>query len=98
MVVLVQIIFGVQPNLLSILEDELPAMECSSSDIRQNMEAFHSARQNYTAAESSDKIRRALTYSDAVYDYGDKVYYHRKKLWVGNVLQLCLGKKDKLYW
>ena len=51
---------------------------------------LHSARQNYVAAESSEKIRRALrhnlkSYSDVVYNNGDKVYYRRKnfKGWKG---------------
>ena len=39
---------------------ELPAIESLSSDIiYQNMKASHSARQNYIAAKSSERIRRA---------------------------------------
>ena len=93
-----QLVFGLNPNLPSILEDRLPAMEISSSDIiRQNMDALHSARGNYIASESSERIRRALrhnvrSYSDVVYENGDRVYYRRKnfKGWKGPAV--VLGK------
>ena len=64
--------------------DKPPALETSSSDIiLTNMNALHSARENNIAAESSERIRRALrhnvrTYSDVVYCSGDRVYYRRK--------------------
>lgn len=74
-------------------------MECSSNDIiHQDMEDLHGARQNYIAAESSEKIRRVPrhkvnTYSDVVYDNGDKDYYRRKiyEVWKGPAV--VLGKK-----
>ena len=47
------------------------------------MNAMHILRQNFVAAESSEKIRWALkhkvcSYSDIVYVNGDRVYYQRK--------------------
>ena len=66
----------------------------SSNDItHQNMKALHNTRQNYIAAESSE--RRALkhkvhTYSDVLYDDDDeKVDNCRKNFKVGKVLLLC---------
>ena len=93
-----QLVFGFNPNFPTILHDKLPAMEVSSSDlIRQNMEAIHSSRKGFIAAESSEKIRKALrhnvhTYSDVVYENGDRVYYRRKnfKGWKGPAV--VLGK------
>ena len=86
-----QLVFGFNPNYPSVLHDKLPALENSSKDIiRQTTNAIHSARRNYIAAESSERIRRALrhnvrTYSDTVYINGDRVYYRRKdyKGWKG---------------
>ena len=72
-------VFGFNPNYPSVLHDKLPALENSSKDIiRQTTNAIHSARRNYIAAESSERIRRALrhnvrTYSDTVYINGDRV-------------------------
>ena len=93
-----QLVFGFNPNLPSVLHDKLPAMEVSSSDLlRQNMEAIHSSRKHFVMAESSDKIRKALrhnvrTYTDVVYENGDRVYYRRKnfKGWKGPAV--VLGK------
>ena len=93
-----QLVFGFNPNFPTVLYDKLPAMEVSSSDIIQkNMNALHSARQNFIAAESSEKIRRALrhkvrTYADVIYENGDRVYYQRKnfKGWKGPAV--VLGK------
>ena len=48
-----QLVFGFNPNFPSVVVDKPPAFEESSSDIiRQNMNALHSARKNYIAAES----------------------------------------------
>lgn len=87
-----QLVFGRNTNNPSVLVDRPPALESvtSSDIIRTNMNAMHSARKNYIAAENSEKIRRALrhkvrTYSDVVFNNGDKVYYRRKnfKGWKG---------------
>ena len=74
-----------------MLVDKLPALENSSRDIiRQTTDAIHSARQNYSAAESSERIRRALrhkmrNYSDVMNSNGDRIYYRKKILKDGKV-------------
>ena len=74
-----QLVFSFNPNIPSVIEDKLPALENSSCDIiRQNMDALHSSRQNYVAAESSEKIRRALRHN--VRSYSDVVYNNRDSL------------------
>lgn len=88
-----QLVFGRNPNLPSVLVDDLPALESTTTTcdiIRQNMEAMHKAREAFIKTESSERIRRALrhkvrTYSNVVYKNGDKVYYKRKqyKGWKG---------------
>ena len=87
-----QLVFGRNTNLPTVLSDRLPALEpTTSSDIvRSNLQAIHSARKNFVAAENSDRIKRSLrhqvrTFSDVRYDNGDKVYYKRKntKGWKG---------------
>lgn len=77
-----QLVFGRNINIPSVLTDLPPALtSCTSSDIiRDNLNAIHSARKNYMAAEASEKIKKALrhkvrSYSDVVYENGDKVYY-----------------------
>ena len=86
----------------TVLSDKLPALEpTTSSDIvRTNLEAIHSARKNYIAAENSERIRRALrhqvrTFSDVKYETGDRVYYKRKNVkgWKGPAV--VLGQDGK---
>ena len=66
------------------------------------MEALFSVRPNFIAAELNESISCELrhkmrTYSDVVYDDGDRVCYCKKnfKAWKGLVVVLL---KDKLYW
>ena len=77
-----QLVFGHNINLPSVLTDDLPALETSTSNdiIRKNMEAMWKARESYIQVESSECIRRALrhnvrTYANERYCNGDKVYY-----------------------
>ena len=92
-----QLVFGRNVNSPSVLTDLLPALtQSTSSDImRENINAIHSSMKNYMAAESSEKIRKALrhkvrTYADVSYEKGDKVYYRRKnyKGWKGPAVVL----------
>ena len=92
-----QLVFGRNPNVPSVLTDLPPAFETTTSSdlIRNNMNALHSARKNYIAAESSERIRRALrhkvrSYADTVYVNGDKVFYRRKNVkgWKGPAVVL----------
>ena len=87
-----QLVFGRNTNIPSVLIDHPPALESATSSdlIRINMNAMHSARKRYVEAESSEKIRRALShkvrsYADVVFVNGEKVYYRRKnfKGWKG---------------
>ena len=87
-----QLVFGMNVNLPSVVTDLPPALEPSTSSevVRRNLKALHSARKNFMEAEASEKIRRALnhnirTYSEEVYEKGEKVFYRRKnhKGWRG---------------
>ena len=87
-----QLVFGRNINTPSVLTDRPPALtsDTSSDIMRDNLNAIHSSRKNYMAAEASGKIRKALrhkirSYADVAYDNGDKVYYRRKnfKGWKG---------------
>ena len=53
-----QLVFGTNTNMPTVLSAAPPALEpTTSSDIvRKNLEALHSARKNYIAAEASEKI------------------------------------------
>lgn len=87
-----QLVFGQNFNLPSVLKDELPALESETESVTvmKNLVALHAARKNFIAAESSERIKRALThqvrtYADEVYENGDVVFYRRKgyKGWKG---------------
>ena len=94
-----QLVLGSNINLPSVLTDNLPAHEIPQSEIvRQKLSALHNSRKNFIAAESSERIKRALrhpvrTYSEQIYEPGEKVYYKRKdyKGWKGPAK--VLGKK-----
>ena len=73
-----QNVYGFSPNQLAIsqnielptvIDDELPAMEShTSSDlIRENLNALHSACENFVKAESSEKIRHTLLKNVRIY-------------------------------
>ena len=78
-----QIAFGRNPNLPSVLDDQLPALEGEtvSEVVGKHINAMHHARQAFIKAECSDKIRRALRKQTRNYDEscqaGDRVYYKR---------------------
>jgi hypothetical protein len=87
-----QLTYGRNNNYPSVLIDEPPALESSSTVdvIRENMTALHKAREAFIQSESSERIRKALrhnirTYANEVYENGDKVFYRRKnyKGWKG---------------
>ena len=95
-----QLVFGTNVNLPSVITDLPPALESSvSSDVvRNKLNALHKARQNFIKAESSERIKRALrhnvrTYSEEVFEAGDKVFYRRRafKGWKGP--GIVLGKE-----
>ena len=55
--------FGYNINTPSVLTSELPALETTTSSeiIRRNINALHHARQNYIKADSSERIKQALS-------------------------------------
>ena len=57
----------------------------SSDLVRENLNAFHKARENFVKSESSDRIRRVLkdsvqTYSEVDFQPGERVHYNCKKI------------------
>ena len=60
-----QLVFGRNPNLPSVLNDKLPALEgvTVSEQVAQNMRAKHEARKSFIESEASVKIRRALRHN-----------------------------------
>ena len=70
------------PRLPSGLSDGLPALEgeITSSVIAEHLNTIASARKAFTSAQTSAKLKRALrkfirSYSDAIYNHGDNVFY-----------------------
>ena len=57
-----QLVMGRNATYPSVLYDKLPALEndFTSELVRENLNALHSARENFIKAESSEKLRRAL--------------------------------------
>ena len=79
-----QLVFGRNPNLPSVLNDKLPALNgvTASEQVARNLKAKHEARKAFIENESSEKLRRALRHnvresSTAIFESGDKVYYKR---------------------
>ena len=78
-----QLIFGRNPNLPNVFIDGPPALSgaTASKSFAKHLNALHSARQSYTKAETSERIRRALRHQirvkDQVFETGDPVYYQR---------------------
>ena len=60
-----QLVFGTNVSLPSLITDLPPALvsNTSSDIVRDNLNAIHKARENFIKAESSEKIRRALSHN-----------------------------------
>ena len=95
-----QLVFGSNVSLPSVITDLLSALVSITSSyiIRNNLNTIHKARENFIKAESSEKIRRALSYNvrtfnEEIYEPGEKVFYRRKKSknWKGS--PKVLGKE-----
>ena len=57
----IQLVTGILPNILSILNSDLPALEEADSNVVNNhLNVMYAARRAFVKAESSDKIKRAL--------------------------------------
>ena len=87
-----QLVFGFNPNYPSVLSDDLPALDTTTSNdlIRKMLNMKHTSWKQFVEAENSNRIRRALshnvrTYSDVKFTNGDVVYYRQKnfKGWRG---------------
>lgn len=97
------LVFGRNPNFPSVLSDDLPALEsCTLSEIvRRNSNALHCAKKAYIAADSSERIRRALRMkvrvsNNLIVRNGESVYYRREKYkgWLGP--GTVVGRDNKL--
>ena len=80
-----QLVFGSNASFPSVLHNKLPALEneYSSNLMRDNLNALHSARENFMKAESSDKLKRAWrrktrTHTAKIFESGQSVYYKRE--------------------
>ena len=72
-------------DILAITDNFLPALEniTSSQIVADNLNALHSARENFIKSEASSKLKLALkhqtrTSGDVLYNTGDVVFYKRK--------------------
>ena len=86
------LVFGKNPNFPSVVTDKLPAMgsEHASLTVEQNLKAMRSARENFVKAESSERIKRALTHNirtscESRFVNGDRIYFKRdgQRQWHG---------------
>lgn len=73
---------GTLPNLPSVLVNGLPALDEADNDsTRHHLERIYSARRAFTAAESSERIKRALRHPirscETFFSNGETVYYKR---------------------
>ena len=97
-----QLVFGRNPSFPSLLDSKLPALDqsASSKTVMQNLNALHSARAAFIAAESSEKLSRALraktrTSTALEFENGQSVYYKRdgEPAWRGP--GTVIGKEGK---
>ena len=95
-----QLVFGRNPNLPNVLTDDLPALEGStkSETIGSHINNLYASRKEFIAAESSDKIRRALRHqirtAAQVVTTGDSVFYqiNGSEKWRGPAVVLAADK------
>ena len=79
-----QLVFGKNPNLPNIMNDNLPALQGSTSSeiLSEHLNALHAARQAFVKSEADERIRALrskVRVSEQVYKYGDRVYYRRDR-------------------
>lgn len=78
-----QLVFGINPNLPSVLTDKPPALEGTTMNeiFAKHLNALHSGRRAFIQAESSQRIRRALRHqirsAGEHFEQGESVYYKR---------------------
>ena len=90
-----QLVFGRNPNLPTVCSSNLPALEgvTESKIIADQLNALHSARQQFMKSKSSEKLRRALrsktrANNNIRYLQGEKVFYkdEDQKRWKGSAV------------
>ena len=101
-----QLVFGVNPNLPSVLTSKLPALDdCYGSygeRLRMSLDVMEDARKAYIQAESSVKLKKAVmkqtrTHLPAgIYQLGDKVFFRRDRenVWRGPAKITSIADKD----
>ena len=79
-----QLVFGRNPNLPSVLNDKIPALNgtTQSEEVARHLNAMHGARRAFVESEASTKIRRALRHNvreatTMTFEPGNRVYYKR---------------------
>ena len=86
-----QLVFGENPNLPNIMNNNLPALQgtTSSEVFAQHLNALHAARKAFIQTEADERIRRALRNkvraSEQIFENGERVFYKRegKEWWLG---------------
>ena len=82
-----QLVYGRSPRLPCMLDDGLPALETPGGSFPDHLKALQAAREAFTAAESSDRIKRALKAQTRdftrAYNTGDEKSFHRDGAWHG---------------
>ena len=99
-----QLVFGRNPALPNVFENKLPALNssCPSDLIRENLNAMHSARQEFVKFESNEKVTRALRHNTrSTQSYliktGDKVYYKRNENHEWHGPAVVIGRDGKMF-
>lgn len=87
-----QIMCGALPNIPTITNSTLPALESqtSSNVVAQHLDTLHTARAEYVKSEASSKLKKAMRHNvrhtqHKLLRLNDKVYYKRERIaqWLG---------------
>ena len=86
-----QLVFGENPNMPNIINDNLPALEgtTSSEVFAKHLNALHAARKIFIQTVADARVRRALRNkvraSEQIFENGNRVFYKRegKERWLG---------------
>ena len=101
-----QLTFGHTPNIPSILTSDLPALAPTQGlfgeELQETLAIMRDVRLSYVKAESSERLRRAITKQTRKHDpamtykIGDKVWYKRNadKWWRGPAIVVSVQEKD----
>lgn len=86
-----QLVFGQNPNLPNIMNDNLPALEgiTNSENFAKHLNTLHAAHKAFIQTEADEMMRQALRNkvraSEQVFENGYRVFYKRegKERWLG---------------